>query len=275
MNGSTNDKQQPTSPQVYADSLTEAAPLMWAHGVRAIELWNEPNLSGFWAPTPDRAYYVQVAIAAARAIRAATPQMLIVTGGISTADTEYNNGTHKTVTRYDTGASYTTTEIGANQSLDIYGALGLFAAKDAAGRLLFDGVGIHPYLDTTDPSVGGTVDGWMRWQENSMRRSIGLLDKWGGQALKVWNTESAAPRSLMSDTEQANRAAHAFQAFNLWTLASGAKMRTRLGPYFYFTYADWTAASETRARTFGLVFPDYTDHPARPAVSAVLDDPLT
>ena len=274
MNGSTNDKTQPLTDKVYADSLTEAAPLMWAHGVRAIELWNEPNLSGFWAPTPDRVRYVSMAKSAAAAIRVAAPGMLIVTGGISTADTEYGNGTHKTVTRYDTGASYTTTEIGANQTLDIYGALGLCAAKDAAGRLLFDGVGIHPYLDGTDPSTGGTVDGWMRWQENSMRRSIGILDKWGCQGVKVWNTESAAPRSVMSEQEQANRAAHAFQAFNLWTLANLAKMRTRLGPYFYFTYADWTSASEARARTFGLVTPTYVDHLARPAVSAVLDDPV-
>ncbi len=253
-------------------SLTEAAPLMWAHGVKAIELWNEPNLSGFWAPTPDRARYVSMAKAGAAAIRAATPGMLIVTGGISTADTEYNANTHTTVTRYDTGASFTSGEIGADQTLDIYGALGLFAAHDSAGRPLFDGVGIHPYLDTTDPSVGGTVDGWMRWQENSMRRSIGLLDKWGGSSLKIWNTESAAPRSVMTATEQANRASHAFQAFNLWTLANGAKMRTRISAYFYFTYRDWTAATETRAQTFGLVDANYVDHPARPAVSAVLDD---
>lgn len=41
------------------------------------EIWNEPNIS-FWAPKPDAAQYAALALAAARAIRAADPQACIV-----------------------------------------------------------------------------------------------------------------------------------------------------------------------------------------------------
>lgn len=280
MNNSTNDKTAPATDKVYADFCAEAAPLLYAHGVRAVELWNEQNW-GFWAPTPDRVRYAGMAKMAALAIKAAEPRMMVISGGLSTGDTEYTNGTHKTVAAQvagpvAVGANYTSPELGANQTVDIYGALGMWALKTPTGAQAFDGCGIHPYLDGYDPGVDATDPNWMNWQQTPMRRTISILDRWGGQGVKVWNTESACPRTKndgsvnVTEQVQATRAANAFKAFNTWTLADGTKMRNRLGPYFYFTFADWDSASEVRARSFGLVNSSYVDHMARPAVSTVL-----
>lgn len=255
MNGSGDDKHAPTNPQDYADWCGQAAPHLYAQGVRSMELWNEQNW-GFWTPTPNRADYVNMAIRAADAIHNAEPRMIVVSGGVSTADTEAQAG-------HASQGGYTSPWPGCNQTLDHYGHLGLYAHVDA--------VGIHPYLDSTDPSpTGGGA--WCEWAGGAMRTTIAIIDKWApaGKKLTVWNTESAAPRSAMSDIEQANRVAHAMQAYRTWTLADGSPMRVRLGPYFHFTYRDWTNAAEARARTFGLVDSNYNAHPARAAIMAEL-----
>jgi hypothetical protein len=223
-----------------------------------MELWNEQNW-GFWLPTPNWQAYVTMASLAADAIHAAAPGMTVVSGGLSTADTQYQAGQHSIT-------GYTSTEVGCYATADIYGKLGLYQHVDA--------VGIHPYLDGVDPNPAGETT-WCTWEGNSIRRLIGILDKWApGKNLTVWNTESACPRSTTSEATQATRAAHAFQAFNLWTLADGSKMRARLGPYFWFTFHDWTGQA-ARESSFGLVDPSYNPHAALGAASAVLQAPLS
>lgn len=255
MNGSSNDKAPPVVNQDYADWCATAANHLAPLGVTAMELWNEQNLSGFW-PNPDRVRYVTMANLAADAIHAAVPAMTVVSGGVSTADTQYQANVKGV-------PGFTSTELGCYCSLDCYGFLGLYAHVDA--------VGIHPYLDGVDPSNGGD-NNWCQWAGNSIRRCLTIIDRWApaGKKLTVWNTESAAPRISMSATEQANRVAHAMQAFTTWTLADGSPMRARLGPYSHFTYRDWTNASEPRARTFGLVDGAYAPWPAHTAIKTEL-----
>jgi hypothetical protein len=264
MNGNSDDKYQPTNPQDYADWCATAAQHLWTHGVQHMELWNEQNW-GFWKPTPNWQAYVTMASLAADAIHASVPGMTVISGGVSTADTQYQAG-QKSVTV--AGATYTSPEFGSNCTLDIYGKLGLYQHVDA--------VAIHPYLDSVDPGLGGDPN-WCSWQQLSMRRTIAIIDRWApGRNLTVWNTESACPRSTTSEATQATRAAHAFQAFNTWTLADGVtKMRTRLGPYFWFTFHDWTPGQPARESSFGLVDPSYVPHQALGAVTPVLQGPLS
>lgn len=47
------------------------------------EIWNEPNLGGFWCPGPDPAAYGELLAAAAPAIRRVDPGARIVFGGLS------------------------------------------------------------------------------------------------------------------------------------------------------------------------------------------------
>ncbi|QEH33307.1 Beta-xylosidase [Aquisphaera giovannonii] len=48
-----------------------------------LEIWNEPNLDGFWKPKADRADYAKLAVAAARAIREADPHATVLAPGSS------------------------------------------------------------------------------------------------------------------------------------------------------------------------------------------------
>jgi hypothetical protein len=53
------------------------------------EIWNEPNLSQFWAPGPNAAEYAALLRAAVAAIRGADPDARISSGGISRFDTPF------------------------------------------------------------------------------------------------------------------------------------------------------------------------------------------
>lgn len=53
------------------------------YGVHRYEIWNEPNIRTFFKPDPDPAYYSRLYLATARAIRAADPTAVLVTGGLA------------------------------------------------------------------------------------------------------------------------------------------------------------------------------------------------
>ena len=47
----------------------------------AIEIWNEPNLSGFWKPEPQPERYARLVASAYEAIKAADPGIQVIAGG--------------------------------------------------------------------------------------------------------------------------------------------------------------------------------------------------
>ncbi len=59
------------------------------------EIWNEPNISGFWKPAPNVDDYAAMALAAARAIRTAAPGEAIIGPATSTIDLEFLEGCFK------------------------------------------------------------------------------------------------------------------------------------------------------------------------------------
>lgn len=68
--------QHPASVAAYARWAAAAAEHF--HGHKIIwEIWNEPNIS-FWKPKPDVGQYTTLALAAAKAMRGADPQVCIV-----------------------------------------------------------------------------------------------------------------------------------------------------------------------------------------------------
>lgn len=72
----TASPRHPESIAAYARWAAAAAAHF--HGRRVLwELWNEPN-GNFWSPKPDAQQYTAMALAAAKAIRQADPQALII-----------------------------------------------------------------------------------------------------------------------------------------------------------------------------------------------------
>ena len=53
----------------------------------AIEIWNEPDNSDFWAPAPDPAAYIDLYLRSRAAIRTADPQARVLVGGLTGAPT--------------------------------------------------------------------------------------------------------------------------------------------------------------------------------------------
>jgi hypothetical protein len=89
-------------------------PDVQATPVTTYEIWNEPDLSIFWAPGPDPARYMDLYVDARVAIKDADPQARVIIGGLSNAPGFIPQ---------------------------------LFAARpDVRGQL--DGVAVHPYART-------------------------------------------------------------------------------------------------------------------------------
>jgi hypothetical protein len=86
-------------------------------GVRAIEVWNEPNLSRFWAPRPDPQRYAQLLAAADDAVDSTGSASPVISGGLIPAM--------------------------GRRSMDAPEFL--WRVYNNAGAESFDGIGTHPY----------------------------------------------------------------------------------------------------------------------------------
>ncbi len=257
-----DDKCVPTTLTWYGDWVGQACAHLAPLGVTTVELWNEQNLAGFFHPlfsNADRDKYVTMAKDATTKCKTAAPGMKVLAGGISTADTVFQAGN---------GAPATGN--GAFNTMDYYGRQGLYQ--------VVDGQAWHPYLDDYTPGVDADSTGsWPRQAPKAIARALAIMDLYApGRGLQLWNTESADPRITSpqgpnAEQEQANKAQAVWDGF----LPGGFEQTScadRCGPFFWFTLRDWDTASETRARTFGLMSPTWstTAHLAYAATKTAL-----
>jgi hypothetical protein len=264
--GGTTDKYPPTNVADYGNWVGAACTHLATLGVTWVELWNEENLDGFFKPmatNADRDKYIALAKDAATKCHAAVPSMKVLVGGLSTADSVFQAGN-------STG----TTGNGLYSSMDYYGQKGLYA--------YVDGVGWHPYLDDYFPGTDADSTGsWARWAPKAIANALAILDRYApGKALQLWTTESAAPRSNNSQTDQATKGRQAFEAF--LTGGFAAPYRDRLGPFMWFCLRDRAIAGNggtgdaSREDTFGLFTNDWlVKFPAWQTVHDALAKPLT
>ena len=77
--------------QAYARWATAAVKRYRGRGI-LWEIWNEPNISGFWKPEPNVDDYTAMALMAARAIREIAPDEAIIGPGTSRIDLEFIEG---------------------------------------------------------------------------------------------------------------------------------------------------------------------------------------
>ena len=80
----TASNTPPSDPATFA-SFAGWAAARWAGRVAAWEIWNEPNLDGFWRGT-DPAAYSRLVRLAYPAIKSADPRALVVAGAVSYND---------------------------------------------------------------------------------------------------------------------------------------------------------------------------------------------
>jgi polysaccharide biosynthesis protein PslG len=159
--GRYKDTYPPANMADYGDIVRFVVEHFSARGVHAFEIWNEPNLSRFWAPQPDAGRYVEMLKAGHRAVKGADPQATVLLGGLSKNDFEYLE--------------------------DVY---------RAGGGPYFDAVAVHPYTygvapdDTWNGVNAGEDPDRLSWNSFPALTEVkATMDQFGDSAKQVWITE--------------------------------------------------------------------------------------
>jgi hypothetical protein len=195
---------QPASPAAFATWARDVAARYGPEGAKYFEVWNEPNLVGSWAPTPNPAAYTADLVAAYAAVKAVDPSAVVLSGGLAPT---YN----------------TSTTINALTFLtDMY-------ADGAKGS--FDGVGVHPY---SFPAAPDTYESWSGWSQMaataSSMRSVMIAN--GNSAKKLWITEYGAP------TVGPDAISEAAQSQDLTQAIAQVKQVSYIGSLYIYTWQD-------------------------------------
>jgi hypothetical protein len=230
-----DDFAQPASPAQFATFAGSVAAKYGAKGVKYFEIWNEPNISQFWAPKPDPAAYTADLVAAYAAIKSVDPSAVVLSGGLSPAT--------DTSTSYDPRTFLT----------DMY-------ADGAKGS--FDGLGDHPYTYPLAPDDNNAGSAWSQMAQTSPSlRSI--MAENGDSAKRIWITEYGAP------TSGPNSVGESAQSTDLAQAISQVKQLTWIGSFYIYTWSDLSALADTD-NGFGVLTENNTQKPAYAAVAAAL-----
>jgi polysaccharide biosynthesis protein PslG len=228
----TNASYPPTDLNDYASYVHAAAAHFAPHGVHTYEIWNEPNLAGFWAPAPDAARYTQLLRLAYPAIKSSDPTATVLTGGLSPG------GTPGTIT-----STYTNPVTFLEQMY-----------KDGAHRY-FDAVGWHPY----SYPYGLGFYTWSAWSQMSQTSpsARSVMAAYGDSGKQIWPTEMGAPTGTSSQA-----VTEAAQAQLVTEMYSKLKGWSWAGPGFVYNFRDKGTDPSDREDNFGIVRWDYSPKPA-------------
>jgi polysaccharide biosynthesis protein PslG len=229
----------PADPAAFAAFAGRVARHFGPRGVHAYEIWNEPNIAGFWAGGPDPARYTQLLRAAYPAIKRADRRATVVSGGLSPY------------------AAYGGSD---GQHMNPLTFLERMYANGARGSM--DAVGWHPY----NFPWGLGYYAWSAWSQmyatSPSARSI--MEANGDGKKKIWATEWGAPTGSssqsMSETAQAELVRAGLTRLEAWSWA---------GPSFLYYFRDKGTNLSDREQNFGLVHYDWSPKPAYAAFRSV------
>ena len=163
--GAKSNAWAPADPSQFAAFAAAAVQRYAPQGVHTWEIWNEPNNSMFWAPSPDAQAYVELLGLTVAAMRRCDPRVFIVSGGLAPEPTGDGN-------------------ISQVQFLTSMCALG--------ANHLVDAIGYHPY---SFPRTPQDPSAWNPWAQIATTTSSfhTILAKYGTPSLPIWVTEYGAP----------------------------------------------------------------------------------
>jgi len=144
------------------------------------EIWNEPNTTNFWRPSPDPVRYVELLKRSYAAIKAANPKAVVVLGGLSP-------GT------------------GSGQVNTMSAASFLEAVYQNGGKNYFDAVGFHPYNGGVSPDL---------YLADYVKSVHDVMKQYEDGNKEVWVTEIGwfvgTEADALSEAEQADYLSRAF-----------------------------------------------------------------
>ncbi|MFI8565525.1 hypothetical protein ACIGGF_03060 [Rhodococcus sp. NPDC078407] len=219
----------PASADRFAQ-FASAAAARFRDRVTAWEVWNEPNIAASYGPSANPVQYCDVLSSSARAIRAAAPHALVVTGPTSPAVDSAN---------------------------DLSPVTFVEALYRCAGAETFDAVGMHPYstpqllTEPTEPYSSA----------NEIAAVHAVMARYGDADKRIWFTEFGAPTGEFGTSVDEQRQAE--------ILVDGITALTQMpfaGPVFVFDFRDSMTGSPIPDYNYGLVRSDYTPKLALDAV---------
>lgn len=199
--------------------------------VYAWEIWNEPNISVFWAPNPDAATYAQMLALTYAAAKQADSDSIILSAGLAP-------------------------EGGTNAPIEF---LKRMYANGAKGK--FDALAFHPY---SFPAMPSTDENWNAWQQMSKAYPLAgqpdsirsVMEKNGDSAKKIWNTEFGAPTTGQNSVTETQQSQMLKEALDLWKTYPWA------GPFLIYSYQDIKTGDSDIQNNFGVIHSDGTLKPA-------------
>jgi hypothetical protein len=226
-NGGQGANVPPSDPNSIAPFLRFMAARYSPRGVEAFEIWNEQDISRFWNP-PDASKYAALLKVAYAAIKAAAPNIKVVTGGTSGNDYAFWSRAY---------------------------------AAGIAGH--FDVMGLHPYTGRATPDniyydSSGRIAEWAFVGYREIRR----LMLAHGDDKPIWFTEfgwSSATDGGWASVGLANQASYLTRAFEI------LRRDPYVGVAFWYIGrdGDWEIDA-----TFGLLTRDWAPKPSYGAFQA-------
>ena len=210
------------------------------------EIWNEPNIVGFWNPVNPVRYSVFLAASAA-IIHWIEPTATVISGGLAPAGNVNGNLAPDTFT-------YVLALTGALQAVD--------------------GVGIHPYTFPAYPSEKINFNPLV----NHIPRMYNVMKQFSAGSKKIWVTEAGWPTSSQSPEttrfDGSQVGTEPIQALALWDLLTTWNRYSYAGPMYLYAQMDKCSNVKSWFCMMGLQRVDGTQKPAYGVVKSMMAMPI-
>lgn len=248
--GCSNDMMCHPNVGPYADFVREAVAHYSTKGVHNWEVWNEPNLGGFWKPKSDAAQYTELLKYVYSAVKNIDQTATVISAGLAPANTEGDQ---------------------VNQ-LDFAKNMYKFGAKN-----YFDAFGYHPYGFPAPPSDYQEWSGWTRMSQTPT--SIRSIMTANGDANKqIFMTEYGAatngPGTAGTCTNyyprRVDHVDNCLQSKIMTDAVAIVKSTSWAGPLFFYDYKDLGTKRDSPEWFFGLYLYNGTPKPAYSALKQAI-----
>jgi hypothetical protein len=189
-----------------------------------IEVWNEPNLVGFWGSPPDPARYTDLLRNAYAAVKAADPAMPVIGGGVT--NLPYSTSKGMALREYLTG----------------------MYANGAAGAM--DALGVHAYT---------LLHPYEDWIGKTLADTRAVRARFGDSGRPIWVTETGV---TTTDPDPQYRVDEARQAAELAGIYLRLAAARDVGAVVVHTLVDVATRTQGREVGFGVLRADLSAKPA-------------